>query len=200
MPSLGHQRENDVFFFLTHSFPAFPPVLFGLCRAEVSRGREVRDRTGFGSIVTWFWRSLNRVDVPLLDYFLREHLRVVGGGRPLFRDSTLAGVSYTWSYLEVGNGSPCWSTVDQRKAPLLLSDSFRCRTSVWFSWADSFSRRSGLASFSQSTPGPRKMHLHPCPIRLSKYNHSHSHYIMSLPASCQLPITHRGCSATASHL
>lgn len=80
MPSLGHQRENDLFFFLTHSFPAFPPVLFGLCRAEVSRGREVRDRTGFGSIVTWFWRSLNRVDVPLLDYFLREHLRVVGGG------------------------------------------------------------------------------------------------------------------------
>lgn len=201
MPSLGHQRENDLFFFLNHSFPAFPPVLFGLCRAEVSRGREVRDRTGF----VWFHRDLvlaffEQGRCPVAGLFSQGTSAGCGGGGALFRDSTLAGVSYTWSYLEVGNGSPCWSTVDQRKAPLLLSDSFRCRTSVWFSWADSFSRRSGLASFSQSTPGPRKMHLHPCPIRLSKYNHSHSHYIMSLPASCQLPITHRGCSATASHL
>ena len=105
----------------------------------------------------------------------------------LFRDSTFAGYLAPAVPLKWAMAPPAGHLIISGRFPLLLSDSFPCRTPVWFLRADSLTRRPGPAPFSKSIPGRWEMHIHPCPVRLSKCSHSHSHYNQvssyKLPAS-----------------
>lgn len=172
-----------LFFFLTQTFSSFTT------RTSWSAGLRVLGRGGKGQgrlCVISFHCNLP----PVVSAWVRCPVaRLFSQGAffgGLVDDSALAGYLAPTFPLKWASTPLAWPTDFQRKAPFSAFWFIPLLYFMWFCRAEPPSRRSGPAPFSKPSSGLSKMHIHPCPVRLSEGRPLPLQpcLFLQLPASC----------------